>query len=126
MLLRQRSAEILSGNVLSADGQAVRDWRQRCGIIWRAFGNGGRHLRATRREKNVGLRMAVMLATTDTTALLTGFTALVAGQAQAVWYPPVLCGGILTFSMSWAIPLVILGYSQADMRHLEAAQFRRE
>lgn len=80
--------------------------------------------RGTKKKTVYG--MAVLLATTGTTALVAGLTALVAGQPYAVWYPLVLCGGILTFSMSWAIPLVQHGYRQADLRRLEAAQFRRE
>ena len=52
--------------------------------------------------------------------LIGGVTALCLGQPYHVWYPLVLFGGIMVFSLSFCLPAVYRGYAQAERRRMEA------
>ena len=58
--------------------------------------------------------------------LAAGITALVSGQPYGVWYALLLPGVIATAMLGIFTPLLArLWYRQAEMRRLEAEEFRR-
>jgi hypothetical protein len=58
-------------------------------------------------------------------ALSAGLVALAQRQPYAVWYPLVLGGGLLTVLFPFILIPVRQRYRQADMRRLQAEEFRR-
>ena len=57
--------------------------------------------------------------------LAVGLFAVVAGQPYYVWYPLVLCGGILTLVLSCTLPGIRARYRQAEARRMDAEALRR-
>lgn len=57
--------------------------------------------------------------------LVIGLIALVSRQPYAIWYPMVLCGGILIAVMGPLIPVVRTRYAQLDQRRVDAEAIRR-
>ena len=55
----------------------------------------------------------------------TGLVAVSIGQPYAVWYPLVLCGGLMSVLMTMFTPMLRTRYRQAEHRKLEAEEFRR-
>ena len=55
----------------------------------------------------------------------TGLFALLSGQPYHVWYPLVLCGGILSLVLSTLLPGLRARYRQAEARRLDAESLRR-
>ena len=49
---------------------------------------------------------------------------LTTDQPRHVWYPLVLCGGILTVCMGSLLPVTMNGYRMAERRKLDAPQLR--
>lgn len=54
-----------------------------------------------------------------------GLVALVSGQPYGIWYPMLLCGGILTVVMGGLLPVVRMRYVHAEQRRLQAEGLRR-
>jgi hypothetical protein len=59
-------------------------------------------------------------------ALSLGMVALVAGQPYGIWYAPLLLGFVVTLVTGILLPMVYLRYRQADLRKLQAEEFRQE
>jgi hypothetical protein len=59
-------------------------------------------------------------------ALGLGLVALVAGQPYGIWYAPLLAGFVVTVVTGILLPMVYLRYHQADLRKLQAVEFRQE
>jgi hypothetical protein len=68
--------------------------------------------------------MALMLVV-GAVGLVMGLAALAIHQPYAVWYPLLLAGGILLACFGVALPVLRLGYRQADVRKFEAESLRR-
>jgi hypothetical protein len=58
-------------------------------------------------------------------SLITGLIAVFMHQPYHVFYPLLLCGGILTFVMGGLLPLVVIRYRQADTRKMDAHLLRK-
>ncbi len=71
----------------------------------------------------LGLNWAAMLL--GAVLLTAGLVALGMGQPYGVWYPMTLSGAILTIVMGCLLPVARLVYRQADLRRLQAEEFRR-
>jgi hypothetical protein len=54
-----------------------------------------------------------------------GFVALIAGQPYGIWFAPLLSGIIVSIVCGGLLPLVYLRYRQADLRKLQAEEFRQ-
>jgi hypothetical protein len=59
-------------------------------------------------------------------ALGLGLVALVAGQPYGIWYAPLLLGSVVSIVTGILLPMVYLRYRQADLRKLQAEEFRQE
>ena len=57
--------------------------------------------------------------------LAVGLTAVAYGQPYGIWYPMVLCGGILVVVMGSLTPVVRARYAQAEQRRIDAETIRR-
>lgn len=57
-------------------------------------------------------------------AFVFGLTALLAGQPYAIWYPPLLSGGIIAFLVGALMPVVYKRYAEAEARRMQAEEFR--
>ena len=58
--------------------------------------------------------------------LIAGIVAASTGQPYLVYYPLLLGGGILTLVLGGLFPAIRTRYRQAEVRRLDAEQFRRE
>ena len=58
-------------------------------------------------------------------SLAAGIIAVTAGQPYHVWYPLVLCGGIITVVIPIQFPMIRARYRQAELRRLQAEELRR-
>lgn len=65
------------------------------------------------------------LMATGTILLIAGVYAVASGQPYHVWYPLVLIGGILALVLSLTLPAVRHRYRQAEVRRMDAEEFRR-
>ncbi|MCK4873169.1 MAG: hypothetical protein KAS72_10625 [Phycisphaerales bacterium] len=54
-----------------------------------------------------------------------GVAAATGGQPYGVYYPLLLCGGLLVLLLGCLTPVLIVRYAQADQRRLDAEEFRR-
>ncbi len=57
--------------------------------------------------------------------LALGLIAVLRGQPYHVWYPLVLCGGILSLVLTCILPGLRTRYRQAEARRLDAEELRR-
>ncbi len=57
--------------------------------------------------------------------LAVGLTAVACGQPYGIWYPMVLCGGILAVVVGGLFPGVRARYAQAEQRRIDAETIRR-
>lgn len=56
---------------------------------------------------------------------LTGILAVAIGQPYHVWYPLLLCGGILSVLGAGLYPAILARYRAAERRKLDANEIRR-
>lgn len=69
--------------------------------------------------------LASFLFAAGLVALAAGLVALSQRQPYAVWYPLVLAGGLLTVLFGFMFIPLRIRYRQADLRRLQAEEFRR-
>lgn len=79
------------------------------------------------RGKQRGLVMGSMaaLVIAGMVVLVIGLVALMQKQPYHVWYPLVLCGGLLTLVLGPLTPVINLRYRQAEARRMDAEGIRR-
>ncbi len=77
------------------------------------------------RLKRLVLGTMFTMVVAGATALAVGLYALAIHQPYAVWYPLVLIGGISVLVFAALIPTLRARYRQAELRRLDAEQFRR-
>src|SRR5579862_6538529 len=86
------------------------------GVVGGTLGAAAGVLAPRGRQRRLVLGAMVGLVGAGVVALGAGVVAVIGGQPYHVWYPLVLCGGILTLVMGPLTPLVNLRYKQAEAR----------
>ncbi len=107
------------GNLYGAIGGSV------LGVVGGCLGAAAGVLapRGKRRGLVMGAMWVVLVA--ELIMLAAGLVAVIQGQPYHVWYPLVLCGGIVTLVLGPLIPVVNMRYRQAEARRMDAEGIRR-
>lgn len=75
--------------------------------------------------KSLVYALTGLIITSGVITLVVGIVAVVLRQPFFVWYPLILVGCVTTFVVGGITPVIALRYRQAEMRRLEAEEFRR-
>ena len=95
------------------------------GVIGGTVGAAAGLLAPRGRYRGLVMGAMVALVTVGIVILAAGIVAVIGHQPYHVWYPPVLCGGILTLVIGPLTPVVNMRYRQAEARRMDAAGLRR-
>jgi MFS family permease len=107
------------GNLFGAYGGAA------LGILAGILGSLAGLLAPRGKAKSLIYTGFLSLAFIGLCALLAGLVALALKQPWHVWYPLVLCGGIITLVIPMQFPAIRNRYRQAEQRRLQAEELRR-
>jgi MFS family permease len=110
---------------------------ERTGIMIGAFGGAGIGLLGgaigvagsllVPKGKGRGLVLGMLMAgvVCGIICLIAGITALILGQAYAVWYPLTMLGVVPTAVMGGLLPAMRKRYAEAEQRRMDADDLRR-
>ena len=92
-----------------------------CGLLGAATG----YLAPRGKARRFILGSMVFFTVAGLAQLVVGIIALACRQPYGIWYPMVLCGGILVVVMVPLIPVIRTRYAQAEQRRIDAETIRR-
>ena len=95
------------------------------GMVGACLGAAAGLLAPRGRGRGVVLGSMATMAAGGLVALGAGVIAVSGGQPYHVWYPLLLCGGILALVMGPLVPVVRARYRQAEARRMQAQELRR-